>query len=212
MIQRLAERRQWTRIGVATVGCAALSLCAAQPQAREPAPMPAPVCVQFKPPPPPPLPRAVIETTFGTINCELDAVHAPRSVAMFTGLVRGAFSAGQPFYDGLTFHRVIPGFVIQGGDPLGTGAGGPGFTFPDEFSDALHFDRAGMLALANRGKDTNGSQFFITDAPQPRLDGSSTIVGQCDHLAVIHAIASAARDSRDRPIEPVTITKISITD
>jgi len=151
-------------------------------------------------------PRAVLETSLGDISCVLDDEHAPRTVANFIELARSA----RPFYDGLTFHRVIPGFVIQGGDPVGDGTGGLGYQLPDEISPTLHFDGAGVLAMANRGRDTNGSQFFITDAAATHLDGHSTIFGRCENLDVIHAIASVPRAANDRPIDPVTIEHVII--
>jgi peptidyl-prolyl cis-trans isomerase A (cyclophilin A) len=105
---------------------------------------------------------------------------------------------------------VIPGFIIQGGDPNGNGTGGPGFEVADEISSALTFDGPGVLAMANRGKNTNGSQFFITDAAAPHMNGTSTIFGHCDHPEVVHRIASVPRASNDRPIEPVTIVHVRI--
>lgn len=133
----------------------------------------------------------IFHTEAGDITCELYPDKAPKTVENFIGLAKGtktwqnpetnAVMTDKPLYNGTKFHRTMPGFMIQGGDPLGTGAGGPGYTFKDEYSD-LKFDRAGRLAMANRGKDTNGSQFFITVAPQPGLDdggpGHYTIFGQ----------------------------------
>jgi cyclophilin family peptidyl-prolyl cis-trans isomerase len=148
--------------------------------------------------------RVSLVTSMGTLDCELDGEHAPKAVANFKRLVMNHF------YDGLTFHRVIPGFVIQGGDPNGNGTGGPGYEFADELSPSLHFDRPGVLAMANRGPNTNGSQFFITDAPMTRLDGHETIFGACTETDVIHAIASVPRDSLDKPVEPVVIRAIYI--
>ena len=159
--------------------------------------------------------RAVFETSLGNISCALDDAHAARTVASFVTLAQGfplRETPPRPFYDGLTFHRVIPGFVIQGGDPLGNGTGGPGYERPDEISPALHFDGPGVLAMANRGKDTNGSQFFITDAATAFLDGHSTIFGRCDNLDVVHAIASVPRTPFDRPITPVTIDHVIIVE
>jgi len=160
------------------------------------------LCVEtVKPPPEPPLPtRAILHTTKGTITCAL-AHETPKTVANFAQLARNHF------YDGLIFHRVVPGFIIQGGDPTGTGTGGPGYEFADEIAPQLEFDRPGVLAMANRGKDTNGSQFFITEQPARHLDGTSTIFGQCMNLDVIHAIASVPRSlANDRPDDPVVMT------
>jgi peptidyl-prolyl cis-trans isomerase A (cyclophilin A) len=116
----------------------------------------------------------------------------------------------RPFYDGLTFHRVVPGFVIQGGDPRGDGTGGPGYEIADEIASDLHFDHAGVLAMANRGSHTAGSQFFITDGAAPHLDGHDTIFGQCENLDVVHAIARAPRTTADHPIAPVIIHRALI--
>jgi cyclophilin family peptidyl-prolyl cis-trans isomerase len=148
--------------------------------------------------------RVALVTSMGTLDCVLDAEHAPRAVANFKRLVMNHF------YDGLTFHRVIPGFVIQGGDPKGNGTGGPGYELADEIVPALHFDRPGVLAMANRGPNTNGSQFYITDAPAPHLAGHETIFGTCAEIDVIHAIASVPRDARDKPLEPVVIRAVYI--
>src|ERR1051326_2084550 len=135
---------------------------------------------------------AVIETGRGTMHCELFPKVAPRNVANFIGLAEGTKEWKHPLngrlvhfhlYDGTIFHRVIPGFMIQGGDPAGNGAGGPGYTTPDEIKDVT-FDRPGRMALANEGPDTNGSQFFITETPQPHLNGKFTIIGQCDPATV----------------------------
>ncbi|MDI7277618.1 MAG: peptidylprolyl isomerase [Anaerolineae bacterium] len=115
---------------------------------------------------------ATIVTAHGEIVAQLFADRAPKTVNSFVFLAR------QGFYDGLTFHRVVPGFVAQGGDPLGTGAGGPGYQFEDEIDEELKFDSAGLLAMANSGPDTNGSQFFITYAPTPWLNGQHTIFGR----------------------------------
>jgi len=233
MTPTLAERDSWGWRLTAAAACAALALLGTG-EARAPAASARRICVQPERVSPLPVsPRrasalppaqqwrsgpvdAVIQTRFGTITCRLDEVHAPHTVATFVALARGELPSGggqqRPFYDGLTFHRVIPGFVIQGGDPNGDGTGGPGFERPDEIAPDLHFDGPGVLAMANRGKDTNGSQFFITDQAAPQLDLSSTIFGRCDHADVIHAIASVPRTSADRPIEPVAIEHVTIVD
>lgn len=156
----------------------------------------------------------------GTLTCELWPKVAPKTVVNFVGLARGT----KPFkdarsgewvrrrcYDGLTFHRVIPDFVIQGGDPLGTGAGTPGFQVADETDANTKFDRPGMLAMANRGPGTNGSQFYITDKAAPWLDGSrQTIFGSCAPLDLISRIARVPRGANDRPTAPVTMRSVEI--
>ncbi len=123
---------------------------------------------------------AEFTTPRGAVTCELDYARAPLVVANFVGLAEGTLGPAprRPFFDGLKFHRVVPGFVIQGGDPLGTGEGGPGYEFPDEFSPALSHDRAGVLSMANDGPDTNGSQFFITLAAVQRLDFLHSVFGR----------------------------------
>jgi len=125
-------------------------------------------------------PYCEIETPRGVLTVELFAARAPLTVTNFVGLAEGTLNPkkGVPFFDGLTFHRVVPGFVIQGGDPLGTGEGGPGYTFPDEFSPGLRHDRVGVLSMANDGPDTNGSQFFFTLAPVNRLNYLHSVFGQ----------------------------------
>ena len=171
-------------------------------------------------------PVAIIHTTSGDMRCELFPDRAPKAVANFIGLATGDKdwtnpSTGKvehhrPLYDGVIFHRVIPDFMIQGGDPIGTGRGGPGYTFEDELRADLLFDRPGRLAMANAGPNTNGSQFFITELAQPGLNPRNgagyTIFGQCDSHAVelVTKIARMERDARDRPLHPVTIVHIEI--
>jgi len=170
-------------------------------------------------------PTAIIHTTAGDMRCELFQKDAPIGVANFTGLSNGtkdwtspvshAKKHGVPLYDGTIFHRVIPAFMIQGGDPAGSGMGDPGYTFKNETSPALKFDRPGRLAYANSGPDTNGSQFFITEdvAHSAHLSGSYTIFGQCDPASVelVKKIARMTRDpSNDLPFHPVKITHIEI--
>src|SRR6202000_1680252 len=118
----------------------------------------------------------------------------------------------KPLFDGTTFHRVIPDFMIQGGDPLGTGMGDPGYTFDDEFDPALNFDAPGKLAMANSGPNTDGSQFFITELPYDSLDQHYTIFGQSDEssVLVVKTIARVERDSKDKPLEPVVLKKVTI--
>lgn len=168
-------------------------------------------------------PVAVIDTTAGKMRCELFPDVAPIGVANFIGLAKGtkdwvnpishAKKHGVPLYDGTIFHRVIPEFMIQGGDPAGTGEGDPGYQFKNETSPSLKFDRPGRLAYANAGRDTNGSQFFITEVPYPSLNGGYTIFGQCDDatVALVKQIARMGRDANDRPLRPVKINHITVT-
>jgi peptidyl-prolyl cis-trans isomerase A (cyclophilin A) len=168
-------------------------------------------------------PTAIIDTTAGKIHCTLFPKKAPVGVENFIGLASGtkdwtsplthAKKHGVPLYDGTIFHRVIPEFMIQGGDPAGTGRGDPGYKFKNETAPDLLFDRPGRLAYANAGPDTNGSQFFITELPYPSLNGGYTIFGQCDEASVelVKQIARMASDPRDnRPFRPVKITHITI--
>ncbi|MCX5743634.1 MAG: peptidylprolyl isomerase [Proteobacteria bacterium] len=162
---------------------------------------------------------ATIETSLGTLHCELFADRTPATVANFIGLATGkkpftdpktgAVVKNRPFYDGLVFHRIIPQFMIQGGDPLGVGTGGPGYKFADEIDGSLHHE-PGTLAMANAGPGTNGSQFFIDEVTSPHLDGKHTIFGKCAELEVVMAIGAAPRDGRDRPIPPITIKRVKI--
>lgn len=162
---------------------------------------------------------ATITTSHGTMRCRLYDDKAPVTVASFVGLARGTRPfrnldgrwVKKPFYDGTTFHRVIKGFMIQGGDPLGTGAGGPGYELVDEIWPGATHDRAGLLCMANRGKNTNGSQFFITDAATRQLDGNYTIFGECSPVSVVSDIARVPKGSDDRPTSPVTIERIEIS-
>lgn len=167
-------------------------------------------------------PTAVFDTSMGRITCKLFSKEAPNTVANFIGLAEGTKDwtdptthqkmHGKRFYDGTTFHRVIPGFMIQGGDPTGTGMGDPGYMFADELNPNLNFDVPGRLAMANSGPDTNGSQFFITEAPNADLDQKYTIFGQCDDssVLVVQSIARVERDANDKPIDPVTLNKVTI--
>ena len=148
-----------------------------------------------------------IETTMGEIDADLFAKEAPRTVENFVKL------AEQGFYDGIIFHRVIPGFMIQTGDPTGTGTGGPGYKFADEFSPNLKHDQPGTLSMANAGPNTNGSQFFITDAPTPWLDGKHSVFGRVTQgLDVAKKIAGVPRDGRDKPATPVKMVKVTVLD
>jgi peptidyl-prolyl cis-trans isomerase A (cyclophilin A) len=158
---------------------------------------------------------ARIETNLGTLNCELYADKAPMTVANFVGLATGkkawrgpnGVQTNKPFYEGLVFHRVIPGFMIQGGDPTGTGRGDPGYRFGSEFVDGLEMS-PGALAMANAGPTTNGSQFFVMEGARPDLVGKHTIFGKCAELDVVEKIThTPAKGSR--PNEPVTM-KVTI--
>jgi peptidyl-prolyl cis-trans isomerase A (cyclophilin A) len=172
---------------------------------------------------PAPDPIAIIDTMAGKMTCTLFPAKAPIGVDNFIGLSTGkkdwispvthTKKHGVPLYDGTIFHRVIPQFMIQGGDPTGTGRGDPGYKFKNETSPDLPFDRPGRLAYANAGPDTNGSQFFITEVPYPSLNGGYTIFGQCDDASVqlVKEIARMASDPNDnRPLRPVKINHITI--
>jgi peptidyl-prolyl cis-trans isomerase A (cyclophilin A) len=166
---------------------------------------------------------ATLHTTLGDIKINLFQDQAPKTVRNFTGLADGSqewtnpksnAKSSDPLYDGTIFHRVIPGFMIQGGDPLGTGTGGPGYKFDDEFHGELNFDKPYLLAMANSGPKTNGSQFFITVAATPWLNRKHTIFGEVadqDSRDVVDAIAAVATGAQDRPKENVVINSVTIT-
>jgi peptidyl-prolyl cis-trans isomerase A (cyclophilin A) len=160
---------------------------------------------------------ATIETSKGKLECKLLSEKAPLTVANFVGLARGIrpWKDGdswikKPAYDGTIFHRIISGFMIQGGDAKGNGSGEPGYVVPDELWEGAKHDRAGLLCMANRGPNTNGAQFFITDAAAPHLDRSYTIFGECEPVSVVHDIAKVQVDG-ERPVSPVTITQVKIS-
>ncbi|MEN0059246.1 MAG: peptidylprolyl isomerase [Bdellovibrio sp.] len=164
---------------------------------------------------------ALFETNKGNFKVKFFTEKAPKTVENFVGLAEGTKEwtdpkTGQkvkkPFYDGLTFHRVIKDFMIQGGCPLGNGTGGPGFRFEDEFpAGAPKHDKPGVLSMANAGPNTNGSQFFVTTVPTPWLDGRHTVFGEVvEGLDVVHAIENVAKGPMDRPSEPVIIKHIQI--
>lgn len=163
---------------------------------------------------------AIFETSLGTIVCRLFEKEAPQTVANFVGLAEGTKEfldprtrqrTKRPFYDGLVFHRVIPKFMVQGGCPLGTGTGDPGYRFADEFHPTLRHDRPGRLSMANAGPGTNGSQFFITVAPTPWLDDHHTIFGEViEGQEVAVKMSEVPRDRNDRPLAPVVTTKVRI--
>ena len=171
---------------------------------------------------------ATLHTNRGDIRVELFPNHAPKTVRNFVGLATGAKewqdprtgrTKQEPFYDGLVFHRVIPGFMIQGGDPLGTGTGGPGYTFDDEIHPELSFSKPYLLAMANAGKrmgkGTNGSQFFVTVAATTWLTGKHTIFGEVaddESRAVVDEIAAVPTGAGDRPREDVVIERVTVED
>lgn len=169
---------------------------------------------------------ATLHTSSGDIRIELFPNHAPKTVKNFTGLAQGTQEwtdpetgekKNEPFYDGLAFHRVIAGFMLQGGCPLGTGTGGPGYVFDDEIHPELNFNEPYKLAMANAGvrmgKGTNGSQFFVTVAATPWLLGKHTVFGEVaddESKAVVDKIGAVETDGRDRPLEPVVIERVTI--
>ncbi len=163
--------------------------------------------------------EAELDTSRGKLVCKLFEDKAPATVANFVGLARGLRpwkdSSGKwsrtPLYDKTVFHRVIANFMIQGGDPDGNGSGGPGYEFADEIWEGAHHDRAGLLCMANRGAHTNGSQFFVTDAPTPHLDAlGHTIFGECAPTAIVHDIATVSKGPRDVPLVPVVLKRVTI--
>jgi peptidyl-prolyl cis-trans isomerase A (cyclophilin A) len=167
-------------------------------------------------------PTVVMDTSMGRITCQFFERQAPKAVANFIGLAEGTIDwtdpatkkkqHHKPFYDNTTFHRVIPEFMIQGGDPTGTGTGDPGYSFDDEFDANLNFDKPGRLAMANSGPNTNGSQFFITEQPYDSLNQHYTLFGQCDDssVLVVQTIARVQRDANDKPLAPVVLKKVTI--
>ena len=203
--------------------CLSLSVSAvAQSTSQDALPDAPGAAAEVKAPVTPTGPTAVIDTSMGRLTCKLYDQQAPQTVANFIGLADGSNDWTDPttlkkvhhksLYNGTTFHRVIPGFMIQGGDPLGSGMGDPGYYFDDEITPDLVFDVPGRLAMANSGKNTNGSQFFITEVPVPELNGKHTIFGQCDDNSVqlATAIAHVDRNAEDKPITPVVINRITI--
>jgi peptidyl-prolyl cis-trans isomerase A (cyclophilin A) len=165
---------------------------------------------------------ATFDTSLGTIVVRLFPKDAPETVANFVGLATGEkpwkhprdgkSKTGVPLYDGTVFHRVIPEFMIQGGDPLGTGTGGPGYTFKDEFDSGRKFDKPGLLAMANAGPGTNGSQFFITEVPTSHLNNHHTIFGEVvSGMDVVKNIAHAKGDRQNRPATAITLNSIKIS-
>jgi len=167
-------------------------------------------------------PTVVMDTTMGRITCQFYERQVPKTVANFIALAEGTkdwtdpvtkkLQHHKPLYDGTTFHRVIPEFMIQGGDPTGTGMGDPGYAFNDEFDPNLNFDTPGKLAMANSGPNTNGSQFFITEVPFQTGNQTYTLFGQCDDASVlvVKTIARVQRDGQDKPLTPVVLKKVTI--
>lgn len=150
-------------------------------------------------------PRAVLQTSVGDLVVELYRDKAPRTVANFIKLAK------QGFYNGVLIHQIVPGTMILTGDPTGTGSGGPGYTLPDEFSDELFHDAAGVVSMANKGPDTNGSQFLITLAAAPWLDGRNTIFGHLvEGIVILERIGSAEHNAEGRPLNDIIIRQIVI--
>ena len=163
---------------------------------------------------------ATFDTSMGSFTVRLMPEHAPKTVQNFVGLANGSRewtdprdgrNKHEPLYDGTVFHRVIDDFMIQGGDPRGTGTGGPGYTFEDEVSGGPSFDRPGLLAMANAGPNTNGSQFFVTVTPTPWLTGKHTIFGEVvDGYDVVEAISKTPTGAQDRPAADVVLERVRI--
>jgi peptidyl-prolyl cis-trans isomerase A (cyclophilin A) len=211
-----------------TLACAAFCAPGFAQQSTAPASQTAPASAQDIPDAPaatmitPNGPHVVMDTSMGRITCQFFQKQAPMAVANFIGLAEGTkdwtdpatkkVMHNKPFYDGTTFHRVIPEFMIQGGDPLANGTGDAGYAFNDEFDPNLNFDQPGRLAMANSGPNTNGSQFFITEQGYDSLNQHYTIFGQCDDssVLVVKTIARVARDSDDKPLTPVMLKKVTI--
>ena len=193
-------------------------------QAQTPAPLPdAPSTTAHALPAAVPTgPTVLLDTSMGRLTCQLFTEEAPVTSANFVGLATGSKPwtdpvthvqvNNRPFYNGTQFHRVIPGFMIQGGDPLANGTGDAGFYIPDEVSNNLRFDVPGRLAMANGGPNTNSSQFFITEVAKPELNGHYSIFGQCDAHSVllVAAIARVERNAEDKPYTPVVLNKVTV--
>jgi peptidyl-prolyl cis-trans isomerase A (cyclophilin A) len=153
---------------------------------------------------------AIFDTTEGSFKIKLFADKTPKTVENFVGLAEGA-KTGKPFYDGTVFHRVIPQFMVQGGDPEGTGRGGPGYKFEDEFHADLKHSKPGMISMANAGPHTNGSQFFITVAAASWLDKKHTVFGEVtEGYDIVKKISEVPRNSQDRPLKEVRVNSVKI--
>ena len=206
---------------LASIALAAPAFAQAAPPADLPD-APGAAAAQAKPEPVPTGPTILIDTSMGRLTCKTFDQQAPIAVANFIGLAEGTKDwttasgtvkhHGQRFYDGLAFHRVIPGFMIQGGDPAGDGTGDPGYYFDNEVDPALDFSVAGRLAMANSGPNTNGSQFFVTEQGSDSLNGHYNLFGQCDDASVevVKAIARVPRNGDDKPLSPVILQKVTI--
>jgi len=179
-----------------------VSGCAAQQQVTTPISDVQPTAVNIKDKK---IVKVKIETTLGDIQADLFAEEAPKTVENFVTLAK------KGFYDGIIFHRVIPNFMIQTGDPTGTGRGGPGYSFEDEFSPKLRHDKAGVFSMANSGPNSNGSQFFITEAATPHLDDRHSVFGKVtEGMDIVNRIANAPRDGMDRPDDDIVMNKVTI--
>ena len=190
--------------------CLLLAGCASQAPQVTPVATPSPTTTVTSTPTPETakddtIVKIKIETTLGDIYADLYEAEAPKTVGNFVTLAK------KGFYDGIIFHRVIPEFMIQTGDPTGTGMGGPGYQFKDEFSSKLRHDKPGVLSMANSGPNTNGSQFFITEVPTPFLDDKHAVFGQVtEGMDVVLKIARAPRDRQDKPVEKIAMNKVVV--
>jgi peptidyl-prolyl cis-trans isomerase A (cyclophilin A) len=219
-VARFTPVRALARVA-AVVVFAAISTSAQTP-ATPPPDLPDAPGAPAKSEPLPTGPTILFDTSMGRLTCKAFDKQTPNNVANFIGLAEGTKNwtlaatnqkqHGKPYYNGLTFHRVIPGFMVQAGDPVGDGTGDPGFYVNDEIVPNLTFSVPGRLAMANSGPNTNGSQFFITEVPVPDLDGRFTIIGQCDAHSVLLAasIARVPRNASDKPLTPVILTRVTI--
>jgi peptidyl-prolyl cis-trans isomerase A (cyclophilin A) len=198
------------------------TLAAAQTQTPAPLPDAPSAAAHTAPAAVPTGPTVLFDTSMGRLTCQLFTEEAPQTAANFVGLATGTKTwtdpsthlpvASKPFYNGTQFHRVIPGFMIQGGDQLANGTGDAGYYIPDEISPNLRFDVPGRLAMANGGPNTNSSQFFITEVAKPELNGHYSIFGQCDphSVLIVASIARVDRNAEDKPYAPVLLNKVTV--